>query len=176
MRLSRGFSASRSTAIAISATVIMAAASLLTSTPARTAPIVHNCGVPISSIVRTEIGLFSTQSTTFANVTGAAVAITVPAGTTRCVKVRFSGIMRCSETVNFDVCAILVVIPNLVTFDPAFLGIDYHDEDSNYAANSYEFVKRLDPGSYTIRVRAGVQNAATKFDITAWTMDVEIDK
>ena len=64
---------------------------------AAAAPTSENCGAPIRSVVKTDVSNFSTAATSFVNVPGAAVTVTVPAGETQCVKVRFSAEVRCVE-------------------------------------------------------------------------------
>ena len=135
------------------------------------------CGAPIRSVVKTETGSFITSSTNFASVPGAAVSITIPAGESQCVKVRFSVQMRCVESAEADLCGIRVIVPFLTTFYPNINGVTFASEQGNaMSVRSFDWVARLDAGSHIVRLQAGVQNAATSFELHAWTMNVEIAK
>jgi hypothetical protein len=155
--------------------VLFAALAML-SPSVSIAAVTHSCGAPIRSIVKTEIGGFTTSSTTFVNLPGAVPTINVPAGETQCVKVRFSAMVSCSQTGDADICSILVVEPGVVAFDPPFNGVNFIVENNNYEARSFEWVKELGAGSHTIRVLAGVQKPATVFQIPIWTLDIEQTK
>jgi hypothetical protein len=152
---------------------IMAAAALLAPSSATATPVDHQCGASIGSDVKTETTLFNTQSKNFVNVPGASVTVTVPSGQTRCVKVRFSVEGRCSLTGSTDACFIRVNATGAGLLDPAVNGIQFISEKDNNAAYSFQWVKALTAGTYTIKVEAAVQHAATNFTLAAWTLDVE---
>jgi hypothetical protein len=137
----------------------------------------HSCGAPIRSIVKTDTAIFETNSSAFVNLPGAVATVDIPAGEIRCVKVRFSASVSCSQTAQSDVCVVRAGEIGGSVFDPAVNGIDFADEQGDaLRTHSFEWVKQLSAGSHTIRVQAAVQNAATKFTIGAWTMDVEQTK
>jgi hypothetical protein len=140
---------------------------------AAAAPDAHSCGAVIKSVVKTEtFALFTTQSTTFVNLPGAAVNVTVPAGETRCVKARLSVIGQCSETAAFDLCAVRMV--GSVTLDPPVNGVDMvTPSNGGHGAFTFQWVKRLEAGTHTIRPQVAVQNAMTTFSIKTWTYEVE---
>jgi hypothetical protein len=140
-------------------------------------PETTTCGASIRSVVKTDFVLFSTSSTTFANLPGAAVAVTVPPGETQCVKVRFSAEVRCMPSASADLCAVRVLVPDLTLFLPGVNGVTFASEQgSATGTRSFQWVQRLFPGTHVVRVQAGVQNAATNFEIQAWTLDVESTK
>ena len=174
MKISRSLSMPVPTAALIACMFFVP--STMLSPSASNAAVVHKCGAPISSIVKTEIAAFTTGSTSFVNVPGASAKVTVPAGATRCVKVRFSAEASCSQTGVFDLCALRVVVPGVVTFDPPINGVNFVVENNNLEARSFEWVKILEAGVHTVVVQAGVQVAGTTFSIPIWTLDVEVAK
>lgn len=154
----------------LAAAVFIAAGASLSAA----APVTHTCGKPLGSVVLTETVAFTTSSTDFVQVPKARRAITVPAGQTRCVKVRFSAETGCSVTGNADGCFIRVGVLNGTIFDPPINGITFGYEDDSFRVRSFEWVKRLGEGAYIISAQAAVQNAATQFNIQVWTLSLEI--
>jgi hypothetical protein len=152
------------------------AAAVLTMTalirPA-TALTVHSCGATLKSVVKTETSQFTTQSTTFVSLPGAAVTVVVPAGETRCVKARLYVVASCTETAANDLCAIRMDDVGIGVFDPAINGIDIAPGGVAPAAYAFQWVKVLGEGTHQIRPRIAVQNAMTTFTIKFWTFDVE---
>ena len=70
-----------------------------------------------------------------------------------------------------------VIVPNVTVFDPPLNGITFaRDQGIATGTRSFQWVKRLSAGTHVVRVQAGVQNAATSFEIQAWTLDVESSK
>jgi hypothetical protein len=106
------------------------------------------------------------------NVTGGQTSVVVPAGKSYCVKIRFSAMMRCTQSGAADECFIRAVAGAFVA-DPAINGITFSREDTTYSVRSFEWVKELGAGTHIVRMQAAVQNIATSFDIQAWTFDVE---
>jgi hypothetical protein len=145
--------------------------------PLSSATVTHNCGSTIRSIVKTEEdGNFRTISSQFVNVTGASALITVPAGTTRCVKVRFSASATCPNDVDLAFCA-LRVLTGGVTFDPVpYGGVRIASGFNALTTHGFEWVKRLAPGSYMIQLQARVEPGGEPFSIPIWTLDIEVAK
>jgi hypothetical protein len=140
------------------------------------ASVAHNCGKVVNSYVLTEQSMFLTNSTAFTEVTGASQTISIPDGTSRCVKVTFSAMTACNPTAKYDGC-LIDVFADGTELDPAVGGgILYDQENPEWKLHSFEFVKRLEAGTHTIRVKASVVDPATSFSIGARTMDVEISK
>jgi hypothetical protein len=136
------------------------------------APVAHACAAPIRSMVKTDTGGLKTSATNFVNVPGAAATVTVPAGKSYCVKVRFSVQMRCFGSAGNDECFIRVVSGGGVVFDPS-IEVSFSTTQS-VGVRSFEWVKELGPGSHAVRVQAVVQDAATQFDLQMWTLNVEV--
>jgi hypothetical protein len=145
-------------------------------TPAAADVVTHKCGKPVSSIVKTQLGLFSTNSTTFENLPGSTT--TVDVGDGGCVKVRLFAEMRCSETANNDICTFRVVEPGVAALDPPLNGVTFIGEggQTGYSTHSFAWVGEFGPGKHKIAVQAGVQNAATTMEVQAWTLEIEVTK
>jgi hypothetical protein len=146
---------------------------------ASAAPITFNCGVSLSSTVKTESVASSTQSTTFVPVAGATTAVTIPAGSpSRCIKVRFSVLAKCD----------LVGITNGV--DGCFFRATRNGGELNSktgtssfaagafpvfaAAYSFEWIANVGPGTHTIAIQQRVHDTNTILTILNWTLDVEL--
>ena len=126
------------------------------------------CGAPIKSTVKRMINnSFTTTSTAFVNVPGAGVTVNVPAGQTRCVRVRFSAVASCSGAGG---CYIQVHD----SLSPFHFGpnASFATGQPASAARSYEWVGRLDAGSHPIRIQAAVNTGVT-FDIIQWILAVD---
>ena len=141
------------------------------------AVVITKCGaVEKSEVKSAAFAAFSTQSTALVSLPGSAFPIQVPSGETRCFKVRVSIIANCSKTAVQNQCSMLVGTSN-VDFAPSVPGktvmVPAGDE---YGAYSFEFVARINGGSHTIRTKAAVSNAMTKFSISSWVIDVETVK
>jgi hypothetical protein len=143
----------------------------LAATPAGATPVPHSCGKVMNSFVKTEMSPFTTYSNVFKEVTGAYQTITIPAGTSRCVKVRFSADAFCNNAAGH---CLVYVSTDSANFDPA--GYRVLQAWGGESAASFDWVKRLDAGTHTIHVKAAVYYGGALFSIDSWTMDVEIAK
>ena len=143
--------------------------------PQAEAAVVTKCGAVIESTLRTEaFALYSTQSTTFVNLPGAAVNVTVPDGETRCVKVRLSVIGKCTDTGAVDLCAVRMSQVGVTLLDPPVNGVDMvTPANGGHGAFTFQWVKRFAAGTHTVRPQVAVQNAMTTFSIQTWTFEVE---
>jgi len=152
-----------------------AVASLMLIGPARApaAGTAISCGASNSSVVRAEITDFTTKSASFVDIPGAAATLTVPVALTRCVKVRFFASARCKTTNANDVCLLCVTVNNSAGMVHPQANIPFAAEDNKFVAHAFQWTTRLGAGEHTVRVQAAVQNTATSFVLTAWTMDVE---
>jgi hypothetical protein len=139
-------------------------------------PVTHKCGKPLSSIVKTEFALFSTNSTTFKTLPGSTTTIDVGDG--GCIKVRLFAEMRCSETANNDICTFRAVEPGVAALDPPVNGVTFIGEggQTGFSTHSFAWVKEFGPGKHKIAVQAGVQNAATTMEVQSWTLEIEVTK
>ena len=149
---------------------------LIMISSAAAAPVVTSCGAPISSIVRTDNFASSTTSTAFGPVPGGANAVVnVPAGTTRCIRVTFSASANCLGGDLNEVCFIRA-IENGSELNPitgGTLGFTPSDESAK-SANSFQWAKRVGPGSHTIIIQRRVNAAATNFTTYFWSLTVEV--
>lgn len=142
--------------------------------PASADVIATKCGAPISSTVKQGVNVQQTitATSTFGNVTGAAINVNVPAGQTRCVRVRFSANVLCDPPTAIDHCYVKVNDSlNPFLFDPA-IAIATNEPGG---AHSYEWATRLGAGSHAIRIQA-TRNTGVTFIIVHWTMAVDVAK
>jgi hypothetical protein len=158
-----------STACLLGFLFTVAATSLAQATLLRT-----NCGAPIQSIALTQNAQFETTNSTFTRVTGAVANITVPAGTTRCVKVRFTAPAACFGP--FGAECLIRALTNTVEMNPMLAGNQFlaSPEDSSPQPNSYHWVSRLSPGAYSVQVQIRRNATATSAKLQYWAMDIEI--
>jgi hypothetical protein len=157
---------------------VFAAATMLPFAAAQAQERVLNltqCGPAINSQVRTENAPSTTNSVAFVLVPGAIAGFTVPAGTTRCVKVFFSAKAACrGPTAIIDQCFIRATI-NGVEMLPQGAGFQtFISEDPTENAHAYMWVRRLNPGNQVVRIERRVGNVNTFFLLDDWTFDVQI--
>ena len=147
----------------------------LAAPPQAEAVVTTKCGAVIQSTVKSEaFALFTTQSTAFVNVPGAAISVTVPDGETRCVKARLSVIGKCADTAAFDLCAVRMAEVGVTLLDPPVNGVDMvTPSNGGHGAFTFQWIKRLEAGTHAIRPQVAVQNAMTTFSIQTWTFEVE---
>jgi len=131
------------------------------------------CGAPVNSVIRLEPVASSTSSTVFVNLIN--VNIAVPAGTTRCIKVIFTGEALCrGPTAVSDNC-IIRAMDNAIEMNPQGGGAQLLlSEDPTANAHAYEWVSRVGAGNHNIQIQRRVTNAATVFTLDDWTFDVSI--
>lgn len=132
-----------------------------------------SCGASNSSAVRAETADFTSKSASFVDIPGAAASLTVPAAATRCIKLRFFASARCKTTNANDVCLLRVTVNNSTGMVHPQANIPFAGEDNKFVAHAFQWTTRLGAGEHTVRVQAALQNTATSFVLTAWTMDVE---
>jgi hypothetical protein len=129
-----------------------------------------NCGASIQSSVVTKTPSepqFVSTSTAFVRLPGTALNVVVPAGTKRCVKVRFTPRASCQGNGGNATCTVRAIANN-VEMKPGILGI----------RDSYQWVSELDPGTHLvqIQVRRIAEDAGAIIRVDEWVMDVEILK
>jgi hypothetical protein len=133
-----------------------------------------SCGAVVNSIVRTQSAPSTITSTTFTQLAGANVAISVPAGGSRCVKVLFTGESACGPSMAADYCYVRA-LDNNTELDPQGGGFQAFDsEDQTASAHAYEWIGRLGEGVHNIRLERRVGAPATPFTLDDWTFDVEV--
>jgi hypothetical protein len=131
------------------------------------------CGAPIDSTVLTDTTPNTgTHHTTFLRLSGARAVIVVPAGPERCVDVRFDASASCKGAPTNNLCYV-EVIDNEDRTNPSS-EILFATDSEFPATHSFEWVKRLAPGSHTIAVQIRVTDTQTHFVINGWTMNIEV--
>ena len=154
------------------AAVLLLLALPLAST-AQAAPIATQCGPLIKSIVKSDIDFFTTNSEIPVNFKGAAATFTVPAGTTNCVRVRFSAIANCPLS-----CFMRVVV-DTTEMKPAWLSNALrfsNDKTNSGTAHSFEWVTRVSAGQHTVRITMQTGNTIENANIGPWTFAVDIQE
>ena len=135
------------------------------------------CGPSVQSIVRTENAASSTNSTAFVVVPGAVTSVSVSAGTTRCIKVVFTGEAACSQTTtgtSNDFCYVRA-LDNGIEMNPQGASLQVFDSEHFPAeAHAYEWVRRVGPGPHTIVIQRRVALGSTTFSLDDWTFDVQL--
>jgi hypothetical protein len=161
------------------AVVILAATTILMPIPAAQAEKrilnITACLAAISSVVRTENALSVTNAVAFVDVPGAVQGFTVPAGTTRCVKVVFTGEAVCrGPAAVADFCYIRALLDG-VEMLPQGAGFQaFLSEDASANAHAYEWVSRVAAGNHVVRIQRRVGNVNTFFELDDWTFDLQI--
>jgi len=137
-------------------------------------PIVTTCGPSVNSTVITRNSPSTTNVTAFQLLPGATTHITVPPGTTRCIKVLFTAETACGLTAAPDFCYVQATLNN-VPMNPNGTGFQAIDsEDGSASAHAFEWVKRVPAGVYTVEIDRRVLVAGTPFYTDDWTMDVSV--
>ena len=157
-----------------SAVLAIAFGSLISATAAAPiTPVTTSCGAPLSSIVKTVIDQFSTPSETPVILVGTGVNITVPAGETRCVRVRFSAVAECPH--NCFVHAFANTTPLNPVQSSSSLRFS-SDSINNGTAHSFEWAGRVGPGQQTIFIKVNTGNTIEDARFGPFTTTVEIAK
>jgi hypothetical protein len=156
--------------------VVLAMAIAIAAAPGYSFPIIqHGAGVAKITVV-TETDAQSTSSTSWVDVPGATVDITVPSSKTQLVNVRFSGESACFASSLPGAWCSLRILANLSQMSPRS-DSDFA-LDSSGAANDFweahamERTAILGPGTYTITVQWRVTDPNVAFQLDDWTMAV----
>jgi hypothetical protein len=138
---------------------------------AAAAPVTTSCGAPVSSIVKTVIDQFSTPSEFPVILVGTGVNITVPAGETRCVRVRFSAVAECPHN------CFLRAFANNTELNPAWFSSSLRfssDSINNGTAHSFDWAGRVGQGQQTIFIKVQTGNSMDNARFGPFTTTVEI--
>ena len=152
-------------AFAVLATVLPLAS------PASAVVQVFTCnGGLVNNEVRADNVLRTTSSTSFVPIPGTTTSLQIP--NSSCVKVLFTAETTCVKSAASDICDIRAVV-NGVEMHPQAGGTQIMDSESGgRQAHAYEWIARLGENPYTLRIEWKVRNAATRFEIDDWTMDI----
>jgi hypothetical protein len=133
------------------------------------------CAGLAGTIIRTQNAAAAYNNTSFAPIPGAAIFVNVPAGTTRCIIVRFTAGAACRGTASVaDFCYIRAVASGVLMFPQGFNLQTFVSEDFTPNAHAYEWTRRLGPGRHLISIQRRVASSATQFYLDDWTFEVEI--
>jgi hypothetical protein len=138
---------------------------------------VRNCGAAINSVVTTQNTLGTTNSVTFVDLPGAVQTISVqlPAGTTGCVKVLFTGEAACRGSANGgDICFIQALLDGVQMQPQGGVSQAFLSRDQTANAHAYEWVRRVTAGDHVVRIQQRVGDANTFFELDDWTFDIQV--
>ena len=153
--------------------VVLALLALPLAGTAQSAPIATQCGPLIKSIVKTDIDFFTTNSEIPVNFKGAAAALTVPAGKTNCVRVRFSAVANCPLS-----CFMRAFVDS-TEMKPAWVSNSLRfstDNTNGGTAHSFEWVTRVSAGQHTVRLTMQTGNTIENANIGPWTFADDIQE
>jgi hypothetical protein len=151
---------------------------LALTTPAFAA--VTHTGAAVSKVaVVTETNAQTTSSTSYVDLPGAAVGITVPAGKTQLVQARFTAESYCFGPNSFNWCTVQIVavgtsgttqmLPDS-GFDFAFDAVGAADDA--WEGHAMDRTLVLGPGTYIIKAQWAVTDAASTFRLDDWSFSV----
>src|SRR5215208_7654541 len=135
-------------------------------------------------IVRETSTTFS-NAVAFNNVPGAAVPVSVPAGSTRLIMARFSAESSCSGGAGAQHCSVRIVAVNAATGAVTELspqsGVDFPFDTTDLPSETFascedhsmDRSERLDAGDYRVMVERAVSDAAVTFWLDDYSLTVE---
>jgi hypothetical protein len=133
------------------------------------------CAGLVGTIIRTQNAAAVYNNTAFAQIPGAGIFVSVPAGASRCVIVRFTAGAACRGSASVsDFCYIRAVANGIQMFPQGFNLQTFVSEDFTPNAHGYEWTRRLGPGRHLISIQRRVASSATQFYLDDWTFEVEI--
>lgn len=143
---------------------------LLLAAPASMAKadsLVASCGPIVRSAVRTTTAPFTFTLESYVDVPNSAFVVNVPAGKTQCVILTFSASARCPHA------CFVRAIGTTIGLDP--------DAPSNrfaqgevHGAHTFQWAKRVSPGTETIRIQITRGNTLDDADIGPYTTRLEV--
>jgi len=156
-------------------TLVLAMAVAIAVDPAYSV-VVENGGPVAKITVLTETDAHGNSSTSWVDVPGATVDITVPSSKTQLVNVRFSGESYCFGASPLGAWCSLRILANLSQMSPRS-DSDFAFDASGAAndlweAHAMERTAILGPGTYTITVQWRVTDPNVAFQLDDWTMAV----
>jgi len=133
---------------------------------------VFGCGGDINTIVRTENAATATFNSGF--LTFASTTVSVPSGSTRCIKVLFTAEATCSGTAGTDFCYVRA-LDNGVEMSPQGAGFQtLVSEDTSANGHAYEWITRAGAGTHVISMQRRSGTSSTRFFMDDWTFDVTV--
>lgn len=132
-----------------------------------------NCGKVIQNVLRLENGPSAINSMAFVNLVN--VNVSVPAGTSGCIKVLFTAEAACRGPAGVNDTCYIRAIDNGVEIHPQGANAQvFLSEDPTENAHAYEWVHRVRAGNHNIIIQRRVGNAGTSFLLDDWTFDVQV--
>ena len=128
------------------------------------------CGSTISTATRTATGTFETPSEIPVLVPGGQFVVTVPAGTQRCIKLRFSAGAYCPHG-----CFLRVLDSNGL-FQPSAntSPILRFANNNEVEAHSFEWVQRVGPGRHIVKLQIQTGNTIANAVFGPYTIVLEV--
>lgn len=147
--------------------------STIHSTTATSAPITVTCGALVSSVIKTNAGtttISTTDPQTFRAIPGANVAVKIPAGSTRCVRVTFTAAESdsggCDEKPS---CYTRIrALANSIALNPSSAG------DPPQFTNHHQWVRRLGAGTHSIQIQVMPVVFGEAFVKSHWVLEVQV--
>jgi hypothetical protein len=121
-----------------------------------------------------------TTSTTFVDVPGATVTLTVPAGTKALILARFSASSTCPGTIADASCFVRILINDTEAF-PSGVNISTFDKETItngvFSPQQAHMIERsrggLTGGTYVVKVQYSVPNVGATLALVNWNLTVE---
>ena len=149
----------------------------MTLAPSAFSAVTQKAKAAAAITVVTEVSGSTTNSTSYVDLPGAVVAISVPTGKKQLVQVRLSGESYCFGYAGlaYKFCTIRILedghemLPNSGS-DFAF-DTNGQDDDA-WEANSMERTISVGPGSHLIQVQYAVMDAGVNFTLDDWSLTI----
>jgi hypothetical protein len=125
-----------------------------------------------------ETDAWTTGSTAWVNVPTAVTSITIPAGTTRMLDVRYSAESQCAGSSGWCSVRVVVYTPSggVIELSPV-VGTDFAFDSAsadNWESHAIERTSaQMGAGTYRVQVQATVVAGATQLRLDDWTLAVE---
>jgi hypothetical protein len=148
------------------ATAVLLALSCLTdAVPAVSAPLAVTCGALVSTTIKSDVNPSIAAGNAFSSLIGAFVVVTVPAGTTRCIKVIFTpGDSTCGVA---NQCLVRALASPTMPVFPAPTAAN-----AQHVRSYHEWARRLGAGNYPVQIQ--INAGGTTFTARNWVMEVQV--
>jgi hypothetical protein len=155
-------------------TILLTTITLATSAFAATTH--RGTGVAAVTVI-TETNPSTSQSTSFADVPGTAVTVTVPAGQIQLVQVRFTGESYCfwysGAAYQFCSLRVLADATEMLPRSGMDAAFDSNGQDDDaWEGHSLDRTLVLGPGMHRIKLQAAVTDPGVSFTVDDWTFTV----
>jgi|tagenome__1003787_1003787.scaffolds.fasta_scaffold20829793_2 hypothetical protein len=143
---------------------------------ARAEIVSRNCGAPIRSTIVTGNQIFETTSKTFTRLRGAVATVTVPAGQTLCVKLRFTAGVTCRGSSGNEACFIRALADNDEMNPQPSGNQGLSGRLLRPIGLGYQWLRLLGEGQHVIQIQVRTLNVPETISvgIDDWMMDVEV--